>query len=210
MKKYAYPVLNWLQHRKVSKLGKLAQMPASTRLFRSFSIKFLANPEDRSYFRIGTDGFLNCHVVFEARSGSVDIGDRCYIGVGSTIICRDEVTIGDDVTIAWDVMIYDHDSHSLDWQDRSDAVRHFYDHYGEPGCFDTIDWKNVRSAPINIERRVWIGFGTVVLKGVTIGEGAVVAARSVVTRNVEPYTVVAGNPAREVRRLQRPANDPLE
>ena len=98
-------------------------------------------------------------------------------------------------------MLYDHDSHSPDWRDRAKAVHHFYKHYGTPECFDTLDWSNVRSAPIVIGDRVWIGFGAVVLKGVVIGEGAIVAACSVVTRNVEPYTIVAGNPAREVRRL---------
>jgi galactoside O-acetyltransferase len=59
----------------------------------------------------------------------------------------------------------------------------------------------VASAPIVICDRVWIGFDAVILKGVTVGEGAIVAARAVVTRDVEPYTVVAGNPAVLVRRL---------
>ena len=68
------------------------------------------------------------------------------------------------------------------------------------------DWSVVRSAPIVIEDRAWIGFNAIILKGVTIGEGSVVAAGAVVTKDVEPYTVVAGNPARVVKRLER-AND---
>ena len=50
---------------------------------------------------------------------------------------------------------------------------------------------------------MWIGFDALILKGVHIGEGAIVGARSVVTSNVEPYTVVAGNPAVIVKRLER-------
>jgi acetyltransferase-like isoleucine patch superfamily enzyme len=54
---------------------------------------------------------------------------------------------------------------------------------------------------VRIGRAAWIGFDACVLPGVTIGEGAVVGARSVVTADVEPFTIVAGNPARLVRRL---------
>jgi galactoside O-acetyltransferase len=117
------------------------------------------------------------------------------------MICRNRIELGNDVTIAWNVTIYDHDSHSSDWRDRARAVRLFYDEYGKSDCFNHIDWRNVRSAPILIKDRVWIGFGATVLKGVTVGEGAIVAAHSVVTHDVEPYSVVAGNPARIVRRL---------
>jgi maltose O-acetyltransferase len=55
-----------------------------------------------------------------------------------------------------------------------------------------------RGGDVTIGDRVWIGYRAVVLPGVTIGDGAVVAACAVVTRDVEPYTIVAGNPAREV------------
>jgi len=56
--------------------------------------------------------------------------------------------------------------------------------------------------PISIRHNVWIGFDCVVLPGVTIGEGSVVGARSVVTEDVPPYTIVAGNPARVIRKIE--------
>ncbi|WP_022668291.1 acyltransferase [Desulfospira joergensenii] len=54
--------------------------------------------------------------------------------------------------------------------------------------------------PIIVEDDVWVGHGTVIMHGVTIGEGAIVAAGSIVTHNVNPYTIVGGNPAKEIRR----------
>ncbi|HWY61214.1 MAG TPA: acetyltransferase [Rhizomicrobium sp.] len=57
-------------------------------------------------------------------------------------------------------------------------------------------------APVVISDKAWIGFGTTILKDVTVGEGAVVGACSVVTKDVELWTVVAGNPVRILRRLE--------
>jgi|SRR6185312_915012 len=178
----------------------------STRLGRNFKLDFLAAPEDRTYVRIGARGQVNARIVFESKQGSVEIGERAYIG-GGTIICRERVTIGNDVTMAWGISLYDHDSQSLDWRQRAKVVRHFYEKYGTMACFDEIDWTGVKSGPIVIGDKAWIGFDAVILKGVHVGEGAVIGARSVVTRAVEPYTVVAGNPARLIRRIERAGGD---
>jgi len=61
------------------------------------------------------------------------------------------------------------------------------------------------TAPVIIEDDAWLGTGCVILPGVTVGRGAIVGAGAVVSRNVEPYTVVAGIPAKLVRRLEQPA-----
>lgn len=174
----------------------------TTRLENGFGVDFLAAPDDRLYVSIGERGMVNMNIVFESRQGNVRIGHRAYIG-GGTIICRESVTVGDDVTMAWGVAIYDHNSNALDWRQRAKTVKHFYDSYGKPGCYENIDWTDVASGPIVIEDKVWIGFDAVILKGVRIGEGAIVGARAVVTRDVEPYTVVAGNPARVVKRIEK-------
>lgn len=55
--------------------------------------------------------------------------------------------------------------------------------------------------PIHIERNVWIGFDACILPGVRIGEGSIVGVRSVVSQDVPPFTIVAGNPARVIREL---------
>ena len=200
-------LLEFWQHLQLRKLRTQVYVPTSVRLLRHFSVNFLAPTADRLYLSIGEKCIVNAMITFESGSGLVKIGDRAYIGQGSSIISRNSVTIGNDVTVAWGVTIYDHNSHSFDWSQRARVVEHFYHKYGTESCFADIDWDGVSSAPIVIEDRVWIGFDAVILKGVTIGEGAVVGARSVVSRNVEPYTVVAGNPAVLIRRLNPDMSD---
>lgn len=173
----------------------------TTRLLRRFSVQFYVTPQRRCYLRVGARGFVSAKFIFESAEGHIEIGERVYIGAETTFICRHGIKIGNDVTMAWGITVYDHNSHQLDWVARAKTVKHFYDHYGRGDCFALLDWSGVDSAPITIGDRVWIGFGATILKGVTIGEGAVIAARCVVVKDVEPYTVVAGNPAHVVRRI---------
>lgn len=111
----------------------------------------------------------------------VRIGDRVYLNQGVTIHAALGVTIGDDVMVGDLAAIYDTNFHTV-----------------TPGAAP------VRS-PVVIGRNAWIGRGALILPGVEVGENAVVAAGSVVTRAVAANSVVAGNPAREVRRFDRPA-----
>ncbi|NVO02172.1 MAG: hypothetical protein HXX09_05670 [Bacteroidetes bacterium] len=61
--------------------------------------------------------------------------------------------------------------------------------------------ENIITAPIIINDFVWINFNAIILKGVTIGEGAIIAAGAVVTKDVPPFTLVGGNPARVIKQL---------
>jgi acetyltransferase-like isoleucine patch superfamily enzyme len=142
---------------------------------------------------IGDGSILHCGINFDSSKGRVTIGDRCYIGC-SNLVCYREIDIGNDVIISWGVTIVDHNSHSLHWEQRKDDVSNW--------AQGVKHWNDVRSAPVTIQDKVWIGFNAIILKGVTIGEGAVVGAGAVVTKNVPAYTVVAGNPARPIRELK--------
>jgi acetyltransferase-like isoleucine patch superfamily enzyme len=73
-----------------------------------------------------------------------------------------------------------------------------------PNASRIAPYAPVRHAPITIERDAWLGTGVVVLPGITIGEGAIVGSNSVVTRDVEPYTIVSGLPARPMRKVPVP------
>ncbi len=145
---------------------------------------------------IGEDSMVGCNFVFESGNGDICIGKRTYIGGGTNLISRSSIVIGNDVTIAWGVWIYDHNSHSLDWRERAHDIRRQNEDYRSGRDFiASKDWSTVKTAPIKICDKAWIGFNVIILKGVTIGEGAVVGAGAVVTHDVPPWTIVAGNPA---------------
>jgi galactoside O-acetyltransferase len=200
IKFYLLRLLSFLKKKKYSKNTVIDK---SSRLLKGFDITWLSHVENRTYLTIGKDCIINANIVFEDKSGKISIGDRCYIGYSTNILSRNNVKIGNDVTIAWNVTIYDHDSHSINWEDRSKVVRTFFNDYGKSICYKNIDWNGVKSAPIIIADKVWIGFDVVILKGVTIGEGSIIGARSVVTKNVEPYTIVAGNPAKFIKNIDK-------
>lgn len=141
---------------------------------------------------IGENSVIRCRVSFDHHDGEVCIGDRTYIG-DSNLVCHSKIVIGNDVIISWDVTIVDHDSHSLNWRERKDDVIDWNR--------NQKNWDHIKKAPVHIEDKVWLGFGVSVLKGVTIGTGAVVAAQAVVTKDVPPYTLVGGNPAKVIRLL---------
>lgn len=172
----------------------LAGRNGRVKLGRGAQVKWLGLRGTAGRIEVGADSLINCRIAFDAPLGQVKIGERCFIGK-SLLVCHRSISIADDVIISWDVTIVDHDSHSLDWRQRASDITNW--------ASGRKDWTDVTIRPVVIETKAWIGFGAKVLKGVTIGEGAVVGAGSVVTRDVPPYTVVAGNPAREIRRLER-------
>jgi acetyltransferase-like isoleucine patch superfamily enzyme len=118
----------------------------------------------------------------------LSIGDRVGLS-NSTIVCLRSVVIEDDVFLGGDCRLYDTDFHSLD-----PALR------GRPGN------PGVRMAPVTIHRHAFVGGHSVLLKGATIGEGAVVGAGSVVRFRVPEREVWTGNPARFVRHQRAPGN----
>jgi acetyltransferase-like isoleucine patch superfamily enzyme len=126
--------------------------------------------------------------------GRVTLGE-CALVHGARIICDSEIFIGDYALISWNVVLMDTYRVPLNAQERRKELE----------LISTRETRiaggNFPAKPIRIERNVWIGFDACVLPGVTIGEGSVVGAKSVVTENVPPFTVVAGNPARVIRQL---------
>lgn len=128
--------------------------------------------------------------------GKVSLGDYTLVH-GARIICDSEIKIGDYVFISWNVVLMDTYRVPLDPIERRQELEQV------PKRKSRYIDANVAGSPINIESNVWIGFDACVLPGVSIGKGSIVGARSVVTTDVEPYTIVVGNPARVVRRLER-------
>lgn len=142
----------------------------------------------------------SCHVRAELLAfdnGRISIGDHSFLGEGSRIWSHQSVSVGSHVLVSHQVEIHDSNYHSLDYKVRRIEIHERFDEHKRMP--DT----RADHAPVVIEDDVWIGFKSSILKGVTIGRGAVVAACSVVTKDVPAYTLVAGNPARIVRELPR-------
>ena len=126
--------------------------------------------------------------------GNIRIGSHTCIYLDTVIGSVNSIRIGSCVIISNHVHIYDNNNHPTD-----PGCRHQMCLDGFEG--DPWRWKHSASAPIVIEDDVWIGEYAAVLKGVTIGKGAIVASHAVVTKDVPPYTIVAGNPARVVKEI---------
>ena len=154
---------------------------------------------------VGEKCVLGARIQIDQPNARIIIGNNTYIG-SSMIIAKQSVTIGNNVLVAWGCVIYDNDSHSLNYLDRRKDTRQVFEDYeNHNGNFlFSKDWSLVKSAPIVIGDDVWIGMDALILKGVKIGNGSIIAAKSVVTKDVPPFTIVGGNPAVVIKQLENP------
>lgn len=146
------------------------------------------------YISFGSDCYIGpcCRIeawdsyrnrTFEPRitfGNAVKINSHCHIGA------IDDISIGDDVLVGSNVFITDH-SHGQVTREEAQVPPNDRDLYSK--------------GPVRIGKRVWIGENAVILPGVTIGEGSVIGASAVVTKDVPPFSVAAGNPAKVVRQI---------
>jgi acetyltransferase-like isoleucine patch superfamily enzyme len=131
-------------------------------------------------------------------NGSVTVGE-CAMLNGVYVVCDGRLEIGAYATISWNVVFMD--TYRMPYA--PEARRALLEkRWRERAAQPKMD---LPAHPVILGDNVWIGFDVCILPGVTIGEGSVVGARSVVADSVPPYTVVAGNPARPIRTLPRPA-----
>lgn len=129
-------------------------------------------------FTLGAHSTIESFSVVNNGVGDVSIGEHCTVGIGSVVI--GPVSIGSDVIIAQHVVM--------------SGLNHVYEDVTLP-----IHRQPVTTRPIVIEEECWIGANAVITAGVTIGKHSVVAGGSVVTKDVPPYSVVGGNPARVLK-----------
>jgi maltose O-acetyltransferase len=146
---------------------------------------------------IGSNTHIRGQLVVFPHGGRIQIGNCCFVGEGSRIWSGASVVIGHRVLISHGVNIHDTVSHSFS------AVRR-HEHFNQivTTGFPRVLEEVPAQAPITIEDDVWLGFSSSVLRGVSIGRGAIVGAASVVTKNVAPFSIVVGNPARVVGEAQ--------
>lgn len=139
-------------------------------------------------YSFGKNYYIGRYVSFWAKH-NIETGDNFYIGRFSMIEC--DAQIGHNVMLANCVALIGRHDHN-------------FTEIGKPVRLasrirdENYNWKGLDEKVV-IEDDVWIGHGSVILSGTCIGQGSIVAAGSVVTKDVEPYTIVAGNPARKIK-----------
>lgn len=147
----------------------------NTRISKGCTLK----ATDGGEIQLLEDVFLSKNVTIVAQSGKIVIGKNSFVGEFSTIVAKKSIEIGPDCLIAERVTIRDQ-NHNMNFKDK------------------TINESGFNVGAIHVGDDVWICAGAVVLKGVTLHEGSVVAANAVVTRSVNQRNIVAGIPARKI------------
>jgi len=158
------------------------------------SAKIRNNRGSSSKIVIGRHSHMAGELFLFPHGGEITIGEWCFVGEGTRIWSSASVKIGNRVNISHSVNIFDSRTHPIRAADRFEQVKAILKH-GHPREI------SLGESPVTICDDAWIGAGAMVLRGVTIGEGAIVGAGAVVTKNVQPYCIVAGNPAVLVREL---------
>jgi acetyltransferase-like isoleucine patch superfamily enzyme len=150
------------------------------------------NAGAKGAIEIGANSLCMGEMQVIGTTGRIRVGEWCYVGPESKLWAKESIEIGDRVFISHRVQIFDNNSHSLSAAERHERYRELRE-IGRHRVPETV-----ASRPVQIGDDVWIGFNAAVLKGVSIGRGAVIGACAVVTHDVPPYSVVVGNPARQV------------
>lgn len=194
---------DWLRHRSRSRINSCAGAGLAESVYLHPAVHIVGEGNLQRRITIGDLSCFGGSIHLETPQAEVHVGQRCAIDAQLVSACG--ITIGSDVLIASGTLIQDHDGHSTEWDQRkNDVMAHRHERLGlDDGQQYHKDWSVVAKAPIVIQDKVWIGIRTIILKGVTIGEGAVIAAGSIVTNDVQAWTVVAGNPPQTVRDLER-------
>jgi acetyltransferase-like isoleucine patch superfamily enzyme len=144
---------------------------------------------DGGQLLIGNDGTVGRDTLIVAKKGKINVSARCFIGQGTVIAADESVIIGNDCLIGEHVTIRDQ-NHRTDYTDIPFA------------------FQGMHSSPISIGDNVWVGAKATIVSGTTIGSNSVIAANAVVSKDVPPWSVVGGVPARVIRNIEQSQDVP--
>lgn len=178
---------------KIKKCDSQVTKLNDTQFYETAVVHNLQN--DKSKIVIGENTHVRGELLIFKYGGEIKISNDCFIGDGTRIWSGELVSIGKDVLISHNVSIVDTSAHEIDHIERAKRYKELIAN----GPWETKG--NIITSPIVIKDYAWISFGATILKGVTIGKGAIVAANSVVTKDVLDFTMVAGNPAKRIKNL---------
>lgn len=153
----------------------------------------LNHRKDKKYIKVGKNCLIRGEIMVLRHGGEVIIGEDCFLGDKSRIWSSVKISIGNRVLISHNVNIHDNISHPLSSKERHLDFLNII-HKGE-----LREEVSINEKEIIIEDDVWIGFNATILKGVKIGRGAIIGANTIVTKDVEPYGVVVGNPNKIIK-----------
>jgi len=144
--------------------------------------------------QLGHHAHIRGELLVLGHGGEISVGDYCYVGEGTRIWSGASISIGDRTLISHNVNIFDNLIHPFSARERHVHFKNIITS-GHPNDI------NLEDKPIRIGNDVLVGAQAIILKGTNIGNNAIIGAGSVVTKDVPPFSVVAGNPARIVRLL---------
>lgn len=179
--------LKRLLRRRTCVLAPSAKLSSTARIVN-------ASTSDDS-IRIGPNCLIEGELLVFYQGGQIDIGTACYVGPGSRIWSCASISIGDRVLISHNVSVIDSRTHPL-----TPGLRHRQ--FMEMQSTSTPSRYDLGEMPVVIESDVWIAGGASILRGVRVGQGAVVAGGAMVLNDVPPYTIFGGNPGRVIRALR--------
>jgi acetyltransferase-like isoleucine patch superfamily enzyme len=176
-----------LHYRSIANIDKTARIIAGGKIINIRKIK--------NTIQVGSNSIVRGELLTFGHGGVISIGEWCYVGENSRIWSAQKVEIGNRVLISHNVNIHDTNGHPVNAESRhQDFIA--ISRTGHPH-----ESPDIISLPIKIEDDVWIGFNSTILKGITIGKGAIIGASSVVTKDIPPGVTVVGNPAKVVKKI---------
>lgn len=162
--------------------------------FEGLNIASIGYQKDYLNVKVGNNCYLCCNIMLQTETAEVIIGDGVFIGPGTTLFCRDRIVIDNDIMISWGCTLIDTNAHSLHSRERAADVS---ESMQGPNY---KNWSVVKGAPIHVKDKCWVGFNSIILKGVTLSEGTIVGAGSVVSKTTEEYSIYGGNPATFIKK----------
>tara|TARA_A100001015_G_scaffold302807_1_gene391499 strand:- start:489 stop:1076 length:588 start_codon:yes stop_codon:yes gene_type:complete len=190
LKKIIYKLINSRAKRSLLKRADQCQITLPDQIRIRWNHLSLAS---HSCLSLGEGSIINGTIQCQKEGAIFESGEYFFLGGRSTIVSTEKVNIGNNVMISHECYITDTAGHSLDPNIRRLDLPNRWNGYK--------DWNVVPSDPIHIEDDVWIGPKVIVLKGVKIGRGAVIAAGSIVVNDVPSMTLVGGVPAKPIKNL---------
>lgn len=176
-------------------LGNSSKVTCGKNVTFGYKSKVFNVQKNKGRIIIEANSYINGELFIYKHGGNITIGEYCFVGENSRIWSAKSINIGRRVLISHNVSIHDSNDHPIDAKLRHAHFKHIL-HYGH------LESIYLNEKAVIIEDDAWICFGATILKGITIGRGSIISACSVVTKDVPPFVVVAGNPAKIVKHLK--------